>query len=173
MGRVLVLTPELRAELKKPMGELVKGPPEEVFGRLRERLRGRKVITVGDIVTSNALRHGLELWAAVIDGRAMRKPLRERAAGAPWSRRLRITNPPGTISSEAWSAIGMAVREGRTLVEVNGEEDLLALVAVLCAPEGSVVLYGQPGEGVVVVEVSSRAKAFCREVIKRMKIVEF
>mgnify|MGYP000064708268 CR=1 FL=1 len=171
MGRALVLTPELRVRLKRPLGELLKGEPDEVFAVLSERLRGRLVITVGDVVTSNALKHGLRPWAAIVDGKAMRRPVAEELPLASWSKRLRVMNPPSTISEDAWSAVGMAVREGDTLVLVEGEEDLLALVAILCAPEGAVVLYGQPGEGVVLVEVNAAAKALCRELITSMRPV--
>jgi len=171
LGRALVLTPELRVRLKRPLGELLKGEPDEVFAVLSERLRGRLVITVGDVVTSNALKHGLRPWAAIVDGKAMRRPVAEELPLASWSKRLRVMNPPSTISEDAWSAVGMAVREGDTLVLVEGEEDLLALVAILCAPEGAVVLYGQPGEGVVLVEVNAAAKALCRELITSMRPV--
>jgi len=45
---------------------------------------------------------------------------------------------------------------------VDGEEDLAVIPCVLMAPEGSLILYGQPGEGVVLVEtdkVKETAKA--------------
>ena len=171
MDRDLVLTPELRARLKRPLGELIRGEAEEVFRHLLERLRDRKLITVGDVVTANALRAGLKPWAAIIDGRAMRKPLAGQLPLSRWGLRLKVANPPGTISREAWSVVGMAVREGDALVLVDGEEDLLALVAVLCAPEGAVVLYGQPGEGVVLVEVSKAVKELCREIVASMRPV--
>ena len=41
---------------------------------------------------------------------------------------------------------------------VDGEEDLLALVAVLYAPQNSFVVYGQPHCGIVFVKVTSRRK---------------
>lgn len=40
---------------------------------------------------------------------------------------------------------------------VDGEEDLLTLVAMAVAPLGSFVIYGQPREGVVLVEVDCQA----------------
>ena len=172
MCPTLVLTPELRERLRRPLGKLIRGEPEQVFKCVSELLGDRKLITVGDVVTANALRAGLKPWAAVIDGRAMRKPAEaSELARGPWSKRLRLVNHPGTISEDAWSTVGTAVREGDTLVLVEGEEDLLALVAVLCAPEGAVVLYGQPGEGVVLVEVNAMMKQICREIVASMKRV--
>ena len=141
---------------------------------MRELLAGgRKLVTVGDVVTTNALRAGLRPWVAVVDKRAMRKPWPGLGQGQrPWGLRLRASNPPGMITAEAWAAIGEAVRRGDALVEVDGEEDLLALVAVLLAPEGTLVLYGQPGEGVVLVEVNERSRRLARAFLSRMRPVE-
>jgi len=41
---------------------------------------------------------------------------------------------------------------------VTGEEDLLALPAIVLAPLGSVVLYGQYDKGVVINEVTEELK---------------
>ena len=54
---------------------------------------------------------------------------------------------------------------------VDGEEDLLTIVAVLLAPYGSMVMYGQPKQGVVVLEVKEEVKKRFREIIGRMKKV--
>jgi uncharacterized protein (UPF0218 family) len=48
---------------------------------------------------------------------------------------------------------------------------LLALIAVLYAPEKSLVVYGQPYEGIVVVKVTSEKKAEATEILKAMKTV--
>jgi uncharacterized protein (UPF0218 family) len=52
---------------------------------------------------------------------------------------------------------------------VDGEEDLLTLVAVLYAPENAVVVYGQPYEGIVLVKVSPEKKAEALEFLKAME----
>ena len=52
---------------------------------------------------------------------------------------------------------------------VEGEEDLLTLVAVLKAPENSLVVYGQPHEGVVAVKVDKAIKEGIRKIIAAMK----
>jgi len=48
---------------------------------------------------------------------------------------------------------------------------LLTLIAVLYAPEKSLVVYGQPYEGIVVVEVTSEKQAKAKEILKAMKTV--
>ncbi len=52
---------------------------------------------------------------------------------------------------------------------VDGEEDLLTLVAVLCAPENSLVVYGQPHEGIVVVKVTEKTKRKIRRIVEAME----
>ncbi|MHB8605670.1 MAG: DUF359 domain-containing protein, partial [Thermoplasmatota archaeon] len=72
-----------------------------------------------------------------------------------------------------------AVREGqdatrgarRVVVEVVGEEDLAALPAILAAPAGAVVAYGQPNQGVVCVVVDDASRARARDLLSRMEKV--
>ena len=59
-----------------------------------------------------------------------------------------MNNPQGTITKEAVAAIKEAIdKNEHTHIVVDGEEDLLTLIAVLYAPENSFVVYGQPHTG--------------------------
>ena len=58
---------------------------------------------------------------------------------------------------------------GSAKIIVDGEEDLLALFAVVSAPVGSMVMYGQPREGIVVVSVNARTKNMVQNIIHRME----
>ena len=71
---------------------------------------------------------------------------------------LEADNPAGTITENLWETIEEAISltlkdsENRIIV-VKGEEDLAVLPCLLVAPENAVVLYGQPNEGLVFVNV--------------------
>jgi GTP-dependent dephospho-CoA kinase len=81
-----------------------------------------------------------------------------------------VKNPQGTISEEALEAVQKALESDKHVhIIVDGEEDLLTLIAVLCAPEKSLVVYGQPHEGIVVVKVTAKKKAETMEFLKAMK----
>ena len=68
-------------------------------------------------------------------------------------------NPQGTITKEAISAIKDALEKNEhTHIVIDGEEDLLTLIAVYYAPENSFVVYGQPYSGIVVVKVTQQKK---------------
>ncbi|MBI4226331.1 DUF359 domain-containing protein [Candidatus Roizmanbacteria bacterium] len=55
----------------------------------------------------------------------------------------------------------------KQLIVVKGEEDILALPAILFAPLHSVVLYGQIDMGVVMVEVTEQKKKEIQKLIKK------
>lgn len=114
------------------------------------------MVFVGDVVSRNAAAKGLRRDVMIIDNKEMRvqtKPLDVAA-----ERTFRVRNEPGTISSNAWAAVNEAVECGNALMIVDGEEDLLTLVAMAVAPLGSFVIYGQPGQGVVLVQVDDEAR---------------
>src|SRR5439155_911190 len=53
---------------------------------------------------------------------------------------MRVTNPAGTITPDAWRVVSEAFKsKERVRVEVRGEEDLLALVCIALAPSSAAV----------------------------------
>jgi hypothetical protein len=63
-------------------------------------------------------------------------------------------------------ALGQAIARTPVTIVVDGEEDLAVIPLVLAAPDGAIVLYGQPHKGVVLRTVDARAKAAARELMK-------
>jgi uncharacterized protein (UPF0218 family) len=149
-----------RASLKRPFGEVFPG-----IRALLPRIRGKTVYAVGDVVTHNLLREGITPRVAIIDGHTMRAPC-TRVPDIP-VRRILARNPPGTISDDLVRAIRDALASPPAVIFVEGEEDLAVLPLVLAAPEGAVVLYGQPGEGVVLRVVDGEAKALAAAFVDR------
>jgi uncharacterized protein (UPF0218 family) len=126
-------------------------------------LSGRCVYAVGDVVTCNLVTAGITPDVAIIDGYSMR--IRCTRTPILLSRRIRVKNPPGTLTEELLGAIEDAIANPPALIIVEGEEDLAVIPVVLAAPEGAVVLYGQPNEGVVVRIVDEGARKRAREMI--------
>lgn len=60
-------------------------------------------------------------------------------------------------------------REEPTTILVEGEEDLVALPAIAVAPEGAHVVYGQPGEGMVHVDVTDDHRREMRDLLERFE----
>ncbi len=150
---MLELPDELRPLLKRPLGQLFSSVATAIE-RLRQ-LRPTRLIAVGDIVTAELIEAGLKPDVAVVDFLVMRSPIDKKTRRTIDSfdvKIVRVKNPAGTITQELRTALDEAKPPLKIIVE--GEEDLATLPAVLSAPPGSVVVYGQPNEGIVIVEVT-------------------
>jgi uncharacterized protein (UPF0218 family) len=98
----------------------------------------------------------------------MRKNVQPKSLGT--ERTFHVKNPQGTITEEAIAAIQEALQSSqRSKIVVEGEEDLLTLIAIMNAPEDSFVLYGQPHEGIVVVKATQDKKTKISELLKAME----
>lgn len=163
---VLVRLPEeMRGELKEPLGPVF----SEVVG---DRLKGR-VVTIGDIVTYHFLEAGVFPDVAVVDGKTERTDV-EEAIVKRWREIpevARVENKAGTITHGLIEALRQALeRDGSGRIEVVGEEDLAALPAIIVADEGDTVVYGQPGEGMVYVEVTEEVRQEVLRLLRRMDV---
>jgi cytidyltransferase-like protein len=183
----LTLPDNLRPELKKPFGTFVS---EKDLVTMLKKDEGNVVITVGDMTTEKVLLAGVKPHLAIIDFQMKRKPFLWDSAVfhtlVDQSKVHEIQSGPGYISKKAMQAIkawghtfkgtvqGRTLHGGETVLLVDGEEDLLVLPAIIEAPLGSVLYYGQPRldrgqpkNGLVRVEVTKRKKQQARGLIDR------
>nr|WP_230198593.1 GTP-dependent dephospho-CoA kinase family protein [Halopiger goleimassiliensis] len=161
----MVLPDDLRHELKEPMG-----PIETDADRLLAEVDG-PLIAVGDVVTYHLLRAGRPPDVALVDERTKRDAVDEEIRETVTeSTHLEVVNPPATISEAVVEALleGLA-RDEPTTILVEGEEDLVALPAIVAAPEGASVVYGQPDEGMVHVKVAEDLRSDVRELLERFE----
>ena len=161
---LLRLPKELRSAFKDPLGP-VETDPERVL----EDVTG-PLIAVGDIVTYHFERVGRTPDVAVIDGRTERHAVEEEVRETIREEEtVRVVNPPATLTDDMLTALRDAVRDdGSTTIVADGEEDLATLPAVVAAPDGASVVYGQPGEGMVHVVVDEETRAQFRDLLTRM-----
>lgn len=167
---VLELPDELRAELKDPLGRIYTDADE--LGREA----GEPILSVGDVVTGHLIESGQTPAVALVDGKTEREAVTDEVAARietqEFDRVVGANNPPATLSAELLAAMTTAVSvapEQTTLVEVDGEEDLATLPAVLLAPDGASVVYGQPGEGMVLCAVDEELRAGVAETVGRLE----
>ena len=171
MPVVYTLTPKLRIKLKDPFGSLIQGTPEETMDKMREMVEKEKppsIISVGDIVSLNLHKHNIHPQLTIIDNISLRdQPIPKEAEV---EKTIYVDNPQGTITQETILAIRKALdKNEHTHIVVNGEEDLLTLIAVLFAPENTFVVYGQPHLGIVVVKVTPERKSQAQDFLNAMK----
>jgi len=167
----LNLPESMRTELKKPLGKLLTGSPNETVILLRRILTKKKspyFAVVGDFTSKNVLDAGLEPDLVVVDNRVMRSEVPPVDLGE--RQKITAINQAGTVDPSAWSALEKAViLKSRASVIVEGEEDLLVLPLISLAPIGSMIVYGQPREGMVVVEVTEKMKGWVEDFLSRME----
>jgi hypothetical protein len=167
------VTPELRGKLRAPFGMLIQGSFAETMDEMKKIVKLEKppmIVSVGDRVSRNLHESKMNPQLSVIDNKCMRKNIEPRVFAA--EKVIHVKNPQGTITEEAIAAIRTALESDRHVqIIVDGEEDLLTLIAVLYAPENSLVVYGQPYKGIVAVRVTSERKAAATEILKAMKVV--
>lgn len=100
------------------------------------------LITVGDY-TSHKYREFALLQ--IYDGVTKRDQSYDWGASVPDG--YLVDNPPGQVSYDAFDAVSFALSHycSRS-IRVTGEEDLLALPAILFAPDNCIVAWGDPVE---------------------------
>ena len=162
---MLTLPPELREAFKEPFGPL--------YTDIDDLLADAEapIVAVGDVVTYHLREAGHEPHVAVVDGRTERETVTEEirlALEDAEHHRIEVVNEPAELSREILLSLREAVEaEENTLLLVEGEEDLATLPAVLAAPLGGSVVYGQPGEGMVLVDVTEENRATMRDLLVR------
>lgn len=165
---MLKLPDEVRPLLKRPLGQLFSSVTTAI--EYLRQLRPTRLIAVGDIVTADLIEAGLMLDVAVVDFLVMRSPIDKKIRRTIDSfdvKIVRVKNPAGTITQELRAVLDEAKPPLKIIVD--GEEDLATLPAVLSAPLGSVVVYGQPYEGVVIVEVTESKRREFKMLLEQFK----
>ena len=166
----LILPIEKRIELKEPLGKLLTGEPKDTVNALKKILEENNpplFASVGDFVTWNILKKGLNPDIVVVDHRIMRKEVEP----IKFSREVvEVSNPQGTITSQSCEILQNAVTLKKRLgVVVEGEEDLLVLPLMAIMPCSSIIVYGQPHEGMVVVTVTEERRAWAKDFMNQME----
>jgi uncharacterized protein (UPF0218 family) len=153
--------------LKQPFGTLVSEKDITKQKILSMLEAAEKIIAVGDATTERLISFNITPDIAVIDG-VERRSLRSHSINYH-AKQMFCKNPAGTISKEAVSVLQSALESPPPVtVKVEGEEDMLALPLFIMAPKGSVVLYGQPLEGIVLVNITEEKQNQAKEVMNKI-----
>jgi len=157
----------LRDALKETIGPVLTG--KELDDTIRA---ANPLITVGDVVTDTALKAGMIPDIAFVDGKTQRNEEwnvpRDR-----WDFEAWVYNPPATITeamSDVLDHALAALEQGmKTLVLVDGEEDLASLPCISRAPTGTTVIYGLPDVGAAIVVVDDQSRAKSNQILEQME----
>ena len=170
---VIKLPTELRQKLRNPLATPILGKTlQETADLVKKSLSEKKpllTIAVGDIVSETLTDIGVMPDISIIDFKSRRKELSHAKKITKYTK---YQNDPGTINFEVVSKINNAINDAlssqkKSTIVIAGEEDLLALPAILLAPLKSVVVYGQMDMGVILVEVTEKIKEKVGKIVKQ------
>lgn len=140
----LILPPSIREQLQQPIGTII---PAESIPQLFQNHTSDVIVTVGDVTTVKFLNGGVVPKLSIIDLTAERKPY-DTLSAIPLELRttfMCIQSGPGYLSQDAINAVRGAYQVNeKSIIVVDGEEDLLTLPAIFYAPNGTRIYYGQP-----------------------------
>ena len=162
------LPDDLRDQLKNPLGNLISDNDPNRENIIKKNSAESIIITVGDRTTENMLQLGLKPQVQIIDGLEKRDQCLVPADDTV-NTKLSCRNPPGEITEESIQVIQKAFScEPPVRITVDGEEDLLVIPVCIYAPENSVVMYGQPNEGLVIVHITPEIQAKVQKILDAM-----
>ncbi|MDH2907910.1 MAG: GTP-dependent dephospho-CoA kinase family protein [Candidatus Nitrosotalea sp.] len=161
------LPENLRDQLKKPLGILLLDSDATRNNISKHIPLDSFVITVGDATTEKMVRFGFNPSLQIVDSveKRSKRDLPEGKAETI----LTCTNPAAEITEESISVIRQAFSMAPPVrIIVDGEEDLLVLPVAAYAPDNSVILYGQPNEGLVLVVLTEKVRNKAKSIMSSM-----
>jgi uncharacterized protein (UPF0218 family) len=161
------LPEKLRDQLKKPLGILIQDRDATKENISKNIPKGAFVITVGDATTEKMIKFGFDISLQIVD--SLEKRNKRDLPKGKVKTVLTCENPAAEITEESISIIRRAF--GMTppvRIIVHGEEDLLVIPVAIYAPDDSVILYGQPNEGVVIVKLTEEVRNKAKSIMNSM-----
>lgn len=161
------LSDSLRDSLKKPMGLLIKDSEVTKEAILQIMPKDVFLITVGDATTEKMIKFGLDPSLQIVD--SLEKRNKRSLPLGKVRTTLECINPAAEITNESISIIKKAFHADVPVrIIVKGEEDLLVLPVAIHAPKNSVIMYGQPNEGLVIVKVTEEIRNKATKIMNSM-----
>ena len=162
------LPDDLRDQLKNPLGNLISDNDPNKENIIKKISTESIIITVGDRTTENLLQLGIKPQIQIVDGLEKRNK-RVVPNDDKINTELFCKNPPGEITDESIQVIQKAFSsEPPVRIIIDGEEDLLVIPVCIHAPENSIVMYGQPNEGLVIVTITPEIRAKVQKILDTM-----
>ena len=167
-----------RSAFQKPFSTLLTGSQNNLnWAGLKAKAVLQKkppfmTIAVGDIAVISLLQQNLLINLSLVDLKTKRQPLFSSLdkLGLPKTPQHLVKNPPGTITPGLISALQQSLSDyhQKQTIQVNGEEDLSVLPAILLSPLNTAIFYGQPEKGLVYIRVTEAKKQKALDLLKKL-----
>ena len=172
VSKILKMPKIIESTLKKPFGTLFEGPESDTSIAIKKMVETLdlekhtgKIVAVGDVCVSALRNIGITPDIAVVDEMTKRQilPNELKPNKEGYEECISCDNPAGQITPEFSNCLISASKSNhKTMIIVNGEEDLAPIILHLALPLDAYVIYGQPNKGVVVCISNEDAKLRCK-----------
>ncbi len=152
---MLVLPENMREEIRKPFGRVLRG--KEFLQESKKAIK--PLIAVGDQCAHDLITAGIAPDIIVFDFKVKRVeiPKEMKKTFVPHAKEAyAVLSGAGHISDELLIAIEKVLEKEKGAIFVVGEDDLSSLAIMARAKKGTLV-YGQPDQGAVIVELGSKS----------------
>lgn len=168
----LILPEKMKEELRKPLGKVYKSAKEIIEAISKSNIKPVLIIAVGDIIVNSLIKEGINPDVKIIDFCSRRTPIKSNFYTL---RVRRHENKQGTINLKTAEKLRQLIlhptgAQARSWLIIDGEEDLLALPAILYAPLGSLICYGHWQYGVIGIEITEKIKNKVKILLNHFKI---
>lgn len=162
--KIYHLPDNLRTTLQQPIGVVVKDLDQiaNIIPPLSH------LVSIGDIVSIDLQKSGYRPDIIVVDYHTRRHALDLGVIQKYFpTTSAKITNLAGTINSKFAEIFLSSITKSESpqIIVVNGEEDLLAIPAILLSPLGSYVVYGQYNIGMCIVKITEDIKSLAKNLL--------
>ena len=163
-----ILKPEMAQELKQTDSEIYIQSPKFLHD-------SKFIATIGDICTIKIIEEIRAPDLIIVDYKTKRSlNLNDKQMNVIKKidcNTVQVINKAGTISEELYDEIERAIINGeKTMIVVDGEEDLATLPVIIHSQLGAKVIYGMPDKGMVVVDVNQQTKERANKLLERMLV---
>ncbi|BFH73426.1 GTP-dependent dephospho-CoA kinase family protein [Sulfurisphaera javensis] len=158
---------DLKKELSRPYGFLFTDKNSLINFLLLNK--GQRIITVGDVVTETLRTNGIIPFLSIIDGKTKRNikiDLKE-------DHLIKIRNEKSTIRLSSIKTIKDILNENyskKSIILVDGEEDLLVIPVVLFGRDKDIIIYGQPNAGAVVIINNQLTRIRVKQILEKFYV---
>jgi len=156
----------LRNELQKPFGKILHKVPD--------KLEESKVITIGDITTQEFNKKNINQILSIIDFQVQREEKFTEISELIFNGKTeieKVKNLAGEINGNIFEKIKNSLEsKNRKIILIDGEEDLIVIPAILIAPLGFRIYYGQPNVGIVEIIVNEEIKEKIYKLLNKFEV---
>jgi GTP-dependent dephospho-CoA kinase len=161
----MLINPRYSNLLKEPFGLLIKEnevTKTKIYAFINE---SAKIVTVGDTTTQKFVEFGYTPDLSIIDNKEKRKT-KSNNIELQVDKVIYCENRPGELNIQVIDLIKKitSIKFNKIQIIIEGEEHLIALPLFMYSPDKWTIFYGQPNEGLVMVEMNNDTR-------KRAKLI--